>query len=46
MSKTLITLAVTALLAFGRAGDGSGTTAFDRIAAYRDGVLKGLTACQ
>ncbi|WP_305785355.1 neutral zinc metallopeptidase [Symbioplanes lichenis] len=38
--------AVTALLAFGRAGDGSGTTAFDRIAAYRDGVLEGLTACQ
>ncbi len=37
--------AVTALLAFGRAGDGSGSTAFERIAAYRDGVLEGLPAC-
>jgi predicted metalloprotease len=37
--------AVTALLAFGRAGDQTGATAFERIAAYRDGVLKGLTAC-
>jgi predicted metalloprotease len=37
--------AVAALLAFGRAGDAGGTTAFDRIAAYRDGVLKGLDAC-
>jgi hypothetical protein len=37
--------AVTALLAFGRAGDQTGTTAFERIAAYRDGVLEGLTAC-
>jgi predicted metalloprotease len=37
--------AVAALLAFGRAGDRSGTTAFDRIAAYRSGVLRGLTAC-
>ncbi|MEU8816837.1 neutral zinc metallopeptidase [Actinoplanes sp. NPDC048796] len=38
--------AVSALLAFGRASDGSGPTAFDRIAAYRSGVLKGLSACQ
>jgi predicted metalloprotease len=37
--------AVAALLAFGRAGDGSGATAFDRIAAYRNGVLQGLNAC-
>ncbi|WP_236029880.1 neutral zinc metallopeptidase [Paractinoplanes lichenicola] len=37
--------AVTALLAFGRATEGGGPTAFDRIAAYREGVLKGLRAC-
>jgi predicted metalloprotease len=37
--------AVAALLAFGRAEDGNGPTAFDRIAAYRSGVLQGLTAC-
>jgi hypothetical protein len=36
---------VAALLAFGRAGQTSGTSAFDRIAAYRNGVLEGLTAC-
>jgi predicted metalloprotease len=38
--------AVSALLAFGRADEGSGgPTAFDRIAAYRNGVLQGLSAC-
>jgi len=37
--------AVAALLAFGRAGDASGTSAFDRIGSYRDGVLKGLEGC-
>lgn len=37
--------AVAALLAFGRAEDGTGPTAFDRIAAYRNGVLQGLGAC-
>jgi predicted metalloprotease len=37
--------AVGALLAIGRAGGGSGPSAFDRIAAYRSGVLDGLTAC-
>ncbi|MBM2616247.1 zinc metallopeptidase [Actinoplanes sp. LDG1-06] len=37
--------AVTALLAFGRAAEGEGPTAFDRIAAYREGTLKGLRAC-
>jgi predicted metalloprotease len=37
--------AVSALLAFGRASDNNGPTAFDRIAAYREGVLKGLAAC-
>jgi predicted metalloprotease len=37
--------AVQALLAFGRASDGTGPTAFDRIASYRSGVLKGLSAC-
>lgn len=37
--------AVGALLAIGRAGDGSGPSAFDRIAAYRNGVLEGLKAC-
>lgn len=38
--------AVSALLAFGRAEEGSGPTAFDRIAAYRNGVLQGLDACR
>ncbi len=39
--------AVTALLQSGRASDkqNAGPTAFDRIAAYREGVLKGQTAC-
>jgi predicted metalloprotease len=37
--------AVSALLAFGRAGDEGGPTAFDRIASYRKGVLDGLSAC-
>jgi hypothetical protein len=37
--------AVAALLAFGRAAEGSEPTAFDRIAAYRKGVLSGLRAC-
>jgi predicted metalloprotease len=37
--------AVAALLAFGRAGDASGTSAFNRIASYRNGVLEGLKAC-
>jgi predicted metalloprotease len=37
--------AVGALLAIGRAGNESGASAFDRIAAYRSGVLNGLTAC-
>ncbi|MGK5682499.1 neutral zinc metallopeptidase [Actinoplanes sp. URMC 104] len=37
--------AVTALLAFGRGNEGQGPTAFDRIAAYREGVLKGLRPC-
>jgi predicted metalloprotease len=37
--------AVGALLAFGRATDGNGPSAFDRIAAYRKGVLQGLGGC-
>ncbi|WP_250035058.1 neutral zinc metallopeptidase [Paractinoplanes maris] len=37
--------AVQALLAFGRNSEGDGTTAFERIAAYREGTLKGLAAC-
>ncbi len=37
--------AVAALLAFGRADEGAGPTAFDRIAAYRKGVLSGLSGC-
>ncbi len=37
--------AVGALLAIGRAGNESGPSAFDRIAAYRNGVLNGLKAC-
>jgi hypothetical protein len=36
---------VAALLAFGRATAGTGPNGFDRIAAYRNGVLKGLSAC-
>jgi predicted metalloprotease len=38
--------AVAALLALGRATGGSGATGFDRIAAYRNGVLNGLSACK
>ena len=38
--------AVAALLVFGRAGDKSGTSAFERIASYRSGVLQGLSACR
>ncbi|KUL41652.1 neutral zinc metallopeptidase [Actinoplanes awajinensis] len=37
--------AVAALLAFGRASEQTGTGAFDRIASYRDGVLRGLDSC-
>jgi predicted metalloprotease len=37
--------AVAALIAFGRAGDDSGPSAFDRIGAYRDGVLQGAPSC-
>jgi hypothetical protein len=37
--------AVAALLAFGRGADGAGPAAFERIAAYRKGVLQGLPAC-
>lgn len=36
--------AVAALIAFGRAGEG-GPTAFDRISAYRKGVLEGYGVC-
>jgi hypothetical protein len=36
--------AVTALLAFGKAGNG-GPSAFDRISAYRKGVLEGTGIC-
>lgn len=36
--------AVAALLAYGKAGDG-GPSAFDRIAAYRKGVLEGTGVC-
>ena len=38
--------AVAALLAFGRVTEQQGATAFDRIASYRTGVLKGLPACR
>jgi predicted metalloprotease len=38
--------AVAALLAFGRADVGGTVSAFDRIAAFRNGVLKGLPACR
>ena len=37
--------AVAALLAFGRATEGTSPSAFDRITAYRKGVLQGLSAC-
>lgn len=37
--------AVAALLAFGRAGAQRETSAFDRIAAYRGGVLEGVSRC-
>jgi predicted metalloprotease len=37
--------AVAALLAFGRADEGEASSAFERIAAYRTGVLEGLGAC-
>jgi predicted metalloprotease len=37
--------AVTALLVLGRTGTSGGVSAFDRIAAYRDGVLESLSAC-
>jgi predicted metalloprotease len=37
--------AVAALLAFGRAGETSGISAFDRIASYRSGALQGLSGC-
>ena len=38
--------AVAALLALGRATGGSGASGFDRIAAYRNGALNGLSACK
>jgi predicted metalloprotease len=38
--------AVAALLAFGRTSTGGGASGFDRIAAYRTGVLEGLAACR
>ena len=38
--------AVAALLAFGRAGAQQEVTAFDRISAYRGGVLQGLSSCR
>ncbi len=37
--------AVAALLTFGRSADSTEASAFDRIAAFRQGVLEGLTAC-
>jgi predicted metalloprotease len=37
--------AVAALLVFGRAADSSGASAFDRIGAFRNGVLDSLPAC-
>ena len=37
--------AVGALLVLGRASENAQASAFDRIAAYRDGVLEGLSAC-
>ena len=38
--------AVAALLAFGRGGDKAGASAFDRISAYRKGVLEGIGICR
>ncbi|HLL65406.1 MAG TPA: neutral zinc metallopeptidase [Micromonosporaceae bacterium] len=38
--------AVAALIAFGRASPSNEVSAFDRIAAYRGGVLQGLSACR
>jgi predicted metalloprotease len=38
--------AVAALLAFGRTSTGDAASGFDRIAAYRTGVLEGLAACR
>ncbi|WP_433293931.1 neutral zinc metallopeptidase [Actinoplanes sp. CA-030573] len=38
--------AVGALLALARATGGSGASGFERIAAYRNGVLNGLSACK
>jgi predicted metalloprotease len=38
--------AVAALLAFGRAAPPGTGTAFERITAFRNGVLKGLSACK
>jgi predicted metalloprotease len=38
--------AVAGLLALGRATGGSGVSGFDRIAAYRNGALNGLSACK
>jgi len=37
---------VAALLAFGRGTAGADPSAFDRIAAYRKGVVEGLPACR
>jgi predicted metalloprotease len=37
--------AVAALLVFGRAGDNNGASSFERVAAYRKGVLGGIAAC-
>lgn len=37
--------AVAALLVFGRAGSSSGVSAFERIGAFRGGVLNALQAC-
>jgi predicted metalloprotease len=38
--------AVAALLVFGRAGGSGAASAFDRIGAFRNGVLGGLTGCR
>lgn len=37
--------AVAALLVFGRADSSNGVSAFERIGAFRDGVLRSLSAC-
>jgi len=37
--------AVAALLVFGRAAKSTEVSAFDQIAAFRDGVLSGLSTC-